>query len=108
MSSAFNRPLGRKDTDYHDIPDSFTDEAFQADYQGGMNMIYKGFARPGSPVDQPVWQVSKLTYDGNNNVTEIQWPLRKIDNTNGSSPNTAACSNDYEFMWTLRTSYTYL
>ena len=78
--------------------DSFLDEAFYGDYQGGLNLIYKCFARPGSSTSIPVWQIAKLTYDGNNNVTLIQWPL----NSSGLA------SNAYEFAVDLRTSYTYL
>ncbi len=73
--------------------DSFLDEEFRGDYQGGINLIYKGFARPGSGTDAPVWQIAKLTYDGNNNVTMVQWPK----NSSG------AVTNFYEFVWDDRT-----
>ncbi len=108
FSTSNNRPLARKDTDFDSIPDSWIDEAFLADYQGGQNMIYKGFARPGASAALPVWQVSKLTYDGNNNVTSITWPLRKVNASDVASANTSAASNDYEFIWNSRTSYTYV
>lgn len=78
-------------------PDSFLDEAFQGDYQGGLNLIYKGFARPGSNTNTAVWQIAKLTYDGNSNITMIQWP----HNSSGLA------SNAYEFNWTDRATYTY-
>lgn len=77
--------------------DSFLDEAFLGDYQGGLNLIYKCFARPGSATSAPVWQIAKLTYDGNNNVTQIQWPLN----------DSGLASNAYEFIYDSRTSYTY-
>ena len=79
-------------------PDSFLDEAFLGDYQGGLNLIYKGFARPGSDQATALWQIAKLTYDGNNNITMIQWPL----NSSGLA------SNQYQFAWSLRTTYTYV
>lgn len=101
-------PCGQIDANDHVNTDSYTYYAFQGDYEGGMNLIYKGLARPGSNTAEPVWQIALLTYDSNNNITMIQWPLRKEDNTNASSPNTAAASNFYEFVWTLRTDYTYV
>lgn len=75
--------------------DSFLDEEFRGDYQGGQNLIYKGFARPGADTSAPVWQIAKLTYDGNNNITMIQWPRN----------DTGAVTNFYEFTWDDRTSY---
>lgn len=76
--SAFNRPLGYQDTNFHVDPNLFSDEAFQGEYSG-TNLIYKGFARPGSSVDEAVWQIAFLTYDGSNNVLMIQWPLELFD-----------------------------
>jgi hypothetical protein len=42
------------------------------DYQGGTNLIYLGQARPGNLTSDPVWLIRKFTYDGNNNITNIQ------------------------------------
>jgi hypothetical protein len=78
--------------------DSFIDEEFRGDYQGGINLIYKGFARPGSDTAAPIWQIAKLTYDANNNVTMVQWPV----NSNG------AVTNFYEFVWDDRTTLTFV
>lgn len=91
-----NRPLGYQDTNNNVIPDSFSDEAFRGEYSG-TNLIYKGFARPGALTSSAVWQVAKLNYDGSGNVLSILWPL------NGDG----APSNDYEFVWDDRASYTY-
>lgn len=107
MSAINNRPFGRQDTDYHVNPEFYSDEAFRGQYTG-TNLIYKGFARPGSDEGQPVWQIAFLTYDGADNVLTVKWPLRKVDPFNASSANTNAPSNDYEFSWTDRTSYTYV
>lgn len=101
-----SRPLGLGDTNFRTIPDTWQDEAFQGEYTGN-NLIYKGFARPGASTALPVWQIAKLTYDGSNNVTSILWPLVPTDPTNPSSAVTAACSNDYLFIWNSRHSYTY-
>ena len=88
--------MGRLDAQGRVIPDSFSDEAFQGTYTG-TNLIYKGFARPGSSTSAPVWQIAFLTYDGSNNLLSIQWP----QDANGNA------SNDYEFIWANRASYTY-
>lgn len=91
-----NRPVARKDAQGNLIPQSFDDQAFQGDYTG-TNLIYKGFARPGASTTTAVWQIAKMTYDGSNNLTAITWP----QNTSG------AASNDYQFQWSLRATYTY-
>ena len=91
-----NRPVGFKDAQGNLIPESFSDEAFRGEYTG-TNLIYKGFARPGSAEGSLVWQIAKLAYDGSNNLLSIKWP----ENAN------AHASNDYEFSWTDRATYTY-
>lgn len=91
-----NRPFGRIDANGRVIPDSFTDETFRGAYTG-TNLTYKGFARPGSSTDAPVWQIAKLTYDGSNNLLSILWP----HDTNGHA------SNDYQFVWGSHAGYTY-
>jgi hypothetical protein len=79
------------------LPESFLEEAFRGEYDGSNNLIYAGFARPGSPESLPVWQISKLTYSGAN-LTSITWP----------TSSEGAVSNDYEFAWSLRATYTYV
>ncbi len=91
-----NRPVARKDAQGNIIPGSFDDEAFQGEYTG-TNLIYKGFARPGASTTTAVWQIAKMTYDGSNNLTSVIWP---------QDPNGHA-SNDYQFQWSLRATYTY-
>lgn len=97
LANVPNRPQGFLDSNGRVIPDSFSDEAFLGDYLSGSNLIYKGFARPGADTSAAVWQIAFLTYDGNNNVTAIQWP----QNANG------AASNDYAFVWDDRATLTY-
>ena len=92
-----NRALMALDNNYNVIQDSALDEAFRGDYLGGTNLIYKGFARPGTLDTDSFWQIAKLAYDGNNNITSITWP---------ALPNTAV-SSDYLFQWSARTTYTY-
>lgn len=91
-----NRPLARKDSQSNVIPRSFDDEAFLGDYTG-TNLIYKGFARPGSATSVAVWQIAKMAYDGSNNLLSIKWPQDANGNAN----------NDYQFIWDNRATLTY-
>lgn len=91
-----NRPMGRTDAQGRVIPDSFGDLAFQGAYTG-TNLIYKGFARPGSSTSAAVWQIALLTYDGSSNLLSITWP----QDASGSA------SNDFQFIWANRATYTY-
>jgi hypothetical protein len=91
-----NRPFARLDAQGRPIYDSVDDLAFQGDYSSS-NLIYKGSARPGAATSDPVWQICFLTYSGSNLVS-ITWP----ENVQGNA------SNDYEFIWDDRTTYTYV
>lgn len=95
-SNVPNRPFGLLDGQGRVIPDSYQDLAFQGEYSG-TNLIYKGFARPGAGTSDAVWQISKLAYDGSNNLTSITWPQDA----------NAHASNDYQFVWANRATYTY-
>lgn len=46
--------------------------AVQCDAVTG-NPLFLGLALIKSAKSDAVWQIRKLTYDGNNNVTDIQW-----------------------------------
>lgn len=48
------------------------------DYDGSNNPIYLGLAPTGSVTSGAVWMIKKLTFDGSNNLTRIQY-------ANGSS-----------------------
>lgn len=39
----------------------------------GTNLIYTGSAAPGTAVSAAAWAIRKLTYDGSNNPTDVQW-----------------------------------
>lgn len=47
--------------------------SLQIDYDGGTNPIYYGVAAPGTATSATFWLIKKLTFDGNNNVTAIQY-----------------------------------
>lgn len=53
---------------------------------------YIGFALPGTPQGSPKWMIKKLTYDGSNRVTDIQF-------ANGILA--------FDQVWTNRASLTY-
>lgn len=91
-----NRPFGRLDAQGRVIPESYGDMAFLGEYVG-TNLIYKGFARPGTAVNVAKWQLAKMTYDVGGNLTAIQWPQDASGNA----------SNDYQFQWSARAGYTY-
>jgi len=79
------------------IPTSFDEESFRAEYDGSNNPTYLAYARPGSDESIRVWQISKQTFDGSGNILTIKWPI----NEDG------AASNDYEFAWSDRATYTF-
>lgn len=57
----------------------------------GENPIYIGKAQPGTAKSAALWQIQKLTYDGNN-VTDVQW---------------ADGDTDYDNVWNNRDSLSY-
>jgi hypothetical protein len=54
--------------------------------------LYIGRARPGALSSAAEWQICKITYDSNNNVTAVQW---------------AAGTNDYSNVWDDRAAASY-
>jgi hypothetical protein len=97
MTSYSNRTNVAVDPNFALIQASAGDQAFQGDYDGGTNLIYKGYARPGTSTSAAAWQIAMITYDGNNNVTSITWP----QNSQG------VATNQYIFIWDDRADYTY-
>jgi hypothetical protein len=90
-----NRPCGRLDAQGRLIYDSVDDTAFQGEYSAGL-LIYAGFAKPGANTGDAVWKIQQLNYT-TSNLTSILWP----EDANGNA------SNDYEFVWDDRATYTY-
>lgn len=91
-----NRPVGRLSSQGCLIEEFFIEESFRGTYSG-TNLIYAGFARPGADEGSLVWQIQKIAYDGSNNPISITWPANSM----------GIVSNDYEFSWTDRLTYTY-
>lgn len=70
-----------------------TNLALIIDRDGAGNPIYLGLAAPGSLVSESKWQIRKLTFDGANNVTAIQY---------------ADGDSNFDNIWNDRTSGTYV
>lgn len=47
--------------------------ALRIDYLAGTDAIYVGAAEPGALTTAPVWQIQKLTWDANHNLTAAEW-----------------------------------
>jgi len=47
--------------------------AVELDFDANGNVIYFGFAAPGSSVTDSVWQIKKLVYSGTGNLLSIFW-----------------------------------
>lgn len=43
------------------------------DYDALGNLVYVGRAQPGTGKGDAGWQIMKLTYDANGNLTDVQW-----------------------------------
>lgn len=96
MAKTYNQTILKRDADGNTIQNSYGEMAFRAAYTG-TNLIYRGLARPGAIEGSLVWQISKLAYDGSNNLLSITWPQ-------GSN---SAASSEFIFSWTDRATYTY-
>lgn len=88
-------PNLRRDNYGNVVQQSYDEKAFLGDYDGA-NLIYAGFAVPGSSESDRVWQIKQLNYN-TNNLVSVLWP----QDANGKA------STDYSFSWDDRTSYTY-
>lgn len=93
--SDLNSPLGQLDANYRWNPYSFNNQAFRGEYDGSNNLIYAGYARPGTDETSPKWQIVKYTYSGTNR-TAAEWPQ-----SNG------VASANYEFKWSDRATLTF-
>ena len=79
------------------VPQTFQNLSFRGDLNGGSNLVYIGYAKPGSSESAPVWQIFFIQYSSGP-PTSITWPV-------GSD---GVASNDFAFEWSNRASYTYV
>lgn len=94
--SRTTRPLIQVDANNRPIQISEEWTTYRGDAVG-TELIYAGYAKPGSDEGAGVWQIMKFAYDGSSNLVSIKYPTK----SDGS------ISADYEFIWTNRASYTY-
>ncbi len=97
LTQNINRPTALINTQGQYLPQSWRDEAYQGDLNGGSNLVYIGFAKPGSPTSAPVWKIFFITYS-NGSPISITWPI----GADGGP------SKDYVFIWDDRTTYTFI
>ncbi len=84
-----------RDQFFNLIQDTYGDKSFRGEYDGSNNLIYAGFALPGSTEGVREWQIKKLAYTGTN-LTSVKWPELS-----------SKASTSYSFSWTDRATYTY-
>ena len=80
------------------FPFGHDDMQTRIEYNGSGDPLYIGRAIPGKAETEAVWQIRKITYDANGNVTEINF---------AQDPNNNKGTNKYGFRWDQRASYTY-
>lgn len=90
------RPLGALDANARLNQNSYLDESYAADVGGGSDPLYEGWARPGTATNATGWKICKNTFSGSTK-TRVEWPQNSFNKA----------SNDYEFVWDNRASYTY-
>ncbi len=69
-----------------------TDLVHLVDYASGSNIIYEGYAAPGTAVTAAAWQIVKHTYDGSDNRLTTKF---------------AGGTNDYNQVWDNRAALSY-
>ena len=62
------------------------------EYNVAKNPVYVGDVAPGVKTNEIGWRIEKLTYDANNNVTQVEW---------------ADGSDEFIYIWDRRASYNY-
>src|SRR5690606_10481084 len=92
-----HRPFKFGERDRRELIVQDSEVALKAQNDANGNPIYLGRAIVGTATDEPKWQIRFITYDGNQGVTDVEWP----QNSEGNP------STDYEFVWDDRATYTY-
>ena len=72
----------------------------QADYEGGLSVVYTGLAAPGAALSDKKWQIEKHFYDGSGN-----WLYSRFAAAAGGSQNDQ--TNQYVHAWDDRASLVY-
>lgn len=74
VTSGFKANVKKVGNDYG-IQDMSLEKGLQVqmDYSGGINAIYVGWSTPGALTSAATWRIIKMTYDVNNNVTQVQF-----------------------------------
>lgn len=95
--SGQNRPFkyGERDRRQFIVEDSEVALLAQNDANG--NPIYLGRAKVGTATSETKWQIRFITYDANQSPVSVEWPQNDEGNP----------SNEYEFAWSARATYTY-
>ncbi len=89
--SNVNQPILKRDAQANVIQESYIgDMKFRGEYVANQ-LIYKGFARPGTATSEAKWQIAKITYDGTD-ITEVNW---------------AQGSSEFNYVYDDRATYTY-
>lgn len=95
--SGQNRPFKYGERDRREFIVQDSEVALSAINDANGNPIYLGRAKIGVLQAESKWQIQKITYDGNQAVTRIEWP----QNADGKA------SAEYEFAWTDALTLTY-
>ena len=56
------------------------------------NALYVGEALPGTPQNAVGWRIKLITYDADNNATNVEWPQG---------------DNSFSYIWAARATYVY-
>jgi hypothetical protein len=62
-----------KDNYGYALQQTYDEKEFRGEYDGSNNLIYAGFAIPGTAEGTRSWQIKKLAYSGTN-LTSVKWP----------------------------------
>lgn len=82
-------PINSKTIQY---PFDKTDLVHMQDLAAGANVVYEGWAIPGTATSAAAWQICKHTYDGSNNRLTTTF---------------AGGTNDYNQVWDNRAALSY-
>jgi hypothetical protein len=90
-------PNLQRDNYHNVIQKTYGERSFRGIYDVNNNLIFAGFAIPGTDTAIAAWQIRQLNYDVDNNLISILWP----EDGNGIA------SRDYIFIWDNYASLTY-